>query len=89
MEEKVYNFIENGEELVMIPVNANLFILECWELILCLCGVFIMGFLLGMYITTQIEKKINKNIDRINKINEVVNPNQDIVNEMSAIRKTE
>ena len=53
---------EITDEIVMVPIDANLFMLELWEILLIAGVMFILGAMLGMYIVTQIEHSINKRI---------------------------
>ena len=62
MKETVFELIENANDIIMVPVDANLFILELWEILLIIGVRFILGFVLGIYITTQISHWIDKRI---------------------------
>jgi hypothetical protein len=59
MEEIIYY-----RDHIMVPVDANVYLLEAWEIILIIGVMFAIGFMLGMYITTQIEKWITKRIKK-------------------------
>ena len=57
MEEIIYY-----KDHIMVPVDANVFLLELWQIILIIGVMLAIGFALGMYITTQISHWINKRI---------------------------
>ena len=61
MEKTVFKLLENGNNIIMVPTDANLFILELWEIILSLSVVFILGFAIGLYISSQIDLFISRN----------------------------
>tara|TARA_R100000656_G_C3855387_1_gene108566 strand:+ start:261 stop:419 length:159 start_codon:yes stop_codon:yes gene_type:complete len=48
MEENiVYELLENGENLIMIPSDPNLFILELWEIVVGSCAILLVGIAIG------------------------------------------
>ena len=57
MEELMYY-----KDHIMVPVDANVYLLELWELMLIIIVMFTVGIALGMYITTQISHWIDKRI---------------------------
>ena len=63
MEETVFKLMENANDVVMIPTDANLFILELWEILLIVGGMFVLGSVMGTYITSQISRCIQKKIE--------------------------
>ena len=49
---------------IMVPIDANVFLLELWQLILIISVMLTLGFVLGIYITTQISHWIDKRIKK-------------------------
>ena len=69
MEKTIFELLENSNDIIMVPTDANLFILELWEVILSLSVVFILGLAIGLYISSQIDLFISRNIKQNNNGN--------------------